>query len=134
MDILTKFVAAFGLTLVALLGVMWSGWTWRQKPKRRLHLFLVGITVAFLVVTIALALELGESYDLDAAGWITPIHMSLARAATASLLLPVVTGVQVLRTGRVGRAHRAAALTSFTLIALAAATGFWMVYQAPALV
>ncbi len=134
MDILTKFVLAFALTLVALLAVMWSGWTWRKRQKRRLHLFLVGITLAFLVTTIALALELGEHYDLVAAGWITPLHMSIARVATVSLLLPLVTGIQVIRTGQVGRAHRASALTCFTLIALAAATGFWMVYAAPAFV
>ena len=132
MDILTKFVLAFGLTLVALLGVLWTGLRWRVQRRRCLHLGLVGLTVALLVATIVLALELGEAYDLESTGWIYPVHMALARTATASLLLPVVTGVAVLRTGRVHRAHRIGALVAFVLIALAAATGFWMVYLAPA--
>lgn len=131
MDILTKFVLAFSLTLVALLGVLWTGWNWRKQRRRALHLGLVGVTVALLVLTIVLALELGHSYDLEAAGRIYPIHMALARTATAALLLPVITGIAVLRTGRVHRSHRIAALIAFTLITLAATTGFWMVYLAP---
>ena len=132
MDILTKFVLAFGLTLVALLGALWTGWHWRVKRRRALHLVLVGITLGLLTLTIVLALELGHAYDLEAAGWIYPVHMALARSATFSLVLPAATGIAILRTGRVGRAHRIAALVSFTLIALAAVTGFWMVYLAPA--
>jgi hypothetical protein len=129
-DILTKFVLAFGLTLVALVGVLWTGLRWRVQRRRGLHLSLVVVTVGLLVFTIVLALELGHAYDLESAGLIYPVHMALARTATFSLLLPVATGIQVLRTGQVGRAHRAGAFSAFTLVALAAITGFWMVYLA----
>lgn len=131
MDILTKFVLAFLLTLVSLLGVMWSGWTWRTKRKRGLHLSLVALTVGLLGFTIVLALELGPAYDLEAAGWIYPVHMALARVATVSLLLPVITGIRVILGGEVGKAHRITALVAFGLVAAAAVTGFWMVYLAP---
>ena len=127
---MTEFVLAFLFTVLALVGVLWTGFRWQVKRRRTLHLTLVGITVGLLVWTIFAALGLGEGYDLESAGTIYPVHMFLAQAATLSLILPVVTGILTLRTAKRHRHHRLGALTAFTLILLAAITGIWMILVA----
>jgi hypothetical protein len=130
MTSLSEFILAFLLTVVALVGVMWTGWHWRTKKRRRLHLSLVATTLGLLLWAIVVALELGEGYDLDSAGTIYPVHMAIARIATLSLAAPLVTGVITIRTGKLHRNHRNAALFSFCLVLLSAITGVWMVLAA----
>lgn len=125
-----EFVLAFLCTVSALVGVLWTGLSWRIKRRRRLHLSLVGLSVCLLVWTIIAALELGTGYDLHSAGRIYPVHMFLARLATLGLVLPVVTGLITLRTGKLHRYHRQCAFAAFSLIVLAAITGIWMILAA----
>ncbi|MCA9002739.1 MAG: hypothetical protein KDB61_12505, partial [Planctomycetes bacterium] len=72
------FVGFLLLTVALLGGVAITG----LKAKRRLHLKLVVATVISLAVAIRYALLVGEHYDLESAGAITPIHMTMARVAT----------------------------------------------------
>ncbi len=119
MDAATGFLASFGVTLVLLLGVVWTGF----RARRRVHLPLVACTVAMLVVTILFAERLGQHLDIESAGPITPIHLALAKAATLSFLLPLVTGIRTLRNPRGRRLHRYAAFTALVLTVAAAGTG-----------
>ena len=120
------FGLAFSLTLCALLGVVFTGLRWRKQRRRALHLGLVVVAVALLVWTIVEAYALGDHYDLESAGLVFHVHMFLARAATVSLLIPVMGGAMVLKTGRYHVAHRFAAFVAVALAALAAITGVWM--------
>ncbi|MFT6362535.1 MAG: hypothetical protein ACJAZ8_000941 [Planctomycetota bacterium] len=124
---MTQFSLAFLCTVLALVGVLWTGFRWRVKRRRALHLSLVGLSIAFLVWTIIAAFRLGEGYDLHSAGTIYFVHMFLARLATACLMLPIITGIITLRTGKLHRYHRQCAIAAFTIIVLAAITGIWMI-------
>ena len=128
---LTTFVLAFGLTLGSLIVTLVSGLRWRVKRRRGLHLGSVAVAVGFLAWTVAAAYRLGDLYDLEAAGWIFPVHMFLARAGTGALLLPAVSGLVVLKTGKRHGLHRKLAFLAFGTVVLAAVTGFWMLYRAP---
>lgn len=128
---LTTFVLAFGLTLGCLVVTLVSGLRWRIKRRRGLHLGSVVCALGCFAWTIAAAYRLGDLYDLEAAGWIFPVHMFIARAGTAALLLPAVSGLVVLKTGRHHALHRKLAFLAFGTVVLAALTGFWMLYAAP---
>ena len=123
-----SFVAAFVVTLALLGGVVASG----IRGRRRQHVALVAGALASLGVTILLAYRLGDLYDLEAAGAITPVHMSIARVATASYLLPLATGILTWRDARWRRLHLVCAITALTLTVIAAATGTAMIAAAPA--
>jgi hypothetical protein len=126
-------VAAFAglllLTVLLLAFVVLTG----LRARRRLHLTLVGVTIVSLGLTIVAAFGVGELYDLESAGWITPVHLKLARFATASFVLPAATGVLTVRNGRVRPWHRGAAVVAVTLTVAAALTGFWMLLEADSL-
>lgn len=77
------------LTVVALAVVVVTG----LKRRRGAHVVGVAFALAFLGGAIVYALRVGEIYDLEAAGAITPIHLNLARVTTFGYLLPAVTGV-----------------------------------------
>ena len=130
MNPMIEFALAFLLTLAALVGVLWTGLQWQVKRRRGLHLGLVTLTVALLVWTIAAALRLGVGYDLESAGPIYPVHMLLAKLATLALLVPVLTGISTLRSGKRHRFHRMAAFSAFGMIVLSAGTGIWMIAAA----
>ena len=121
-----NFFTALLLTVVFLGGAAITGF----KRRRTLHLTLVGLSVAGLAASIVFALELGEVYDLDAAGWITPVHLGLAKIATFLYVWPAATGVLTLRDDKWRRSHRVAALSVFTLTVLATITGAWMLLAA----
>lgn len=131
MTLLTTFVLAFGLTLASLVVTMITGLRWRIKRRRKLHMGSVVMALGFFAWTIATAYKLGALYDLDGAGWIYPVHMVLARTGTAFLLLPVISGVCVLKTGKHHARHRMLAFVAFGTVTLAAITGFLMLYMAP---
>ena len=127
MDATAGFISAFALTLVFLALVVVTGF----RAKRRWHVTFVGCAVACLGVTIAFALRLGELYDLQAAGAITPIHLTLAKVATASYLLPAGTGLRTIFVPSTRRLHRKAAFVALALTVAAAITGTWMMCLAP---
>jgi hypothetical protein len=120
------FLGALALTLVVLGVVVWSG----VRARLRVHFPAVACAVVLLALTIWFAEQLGREYDLDAAGAIKPVHLTLAKLATAAYLAPLTTGVMTLRDRRHRRAHLVAALATLALTVAAAVTGTWMVLAA----
>lgn len=120
----------FAAALVVTVGLLGAVVVTGLRAARRAHLTLVACTVVSLAVTIYFAEKLGELYDLDAAGWITPVHLALAKVATLSYLAPIVTGVMTIRDARHRRMHGKVALTIVALTVLTAITGTWMVCAA----
>ena len=121
------FLVAFGLTLVSLALVVVTGFA----ARRKLHIPLVAITFAGLGVTVYYAYGLGKIYDLHAAGWITPLHLTLARVTTACFLLPIATGIRTLFVPSTRRLHRKFALLVVALTVVTAVTGGIMLWLAP---
>jgi hypothetical protein len=114
------------VTVLLLVGVLVTGLTGRVRP----HLTLVALTVTALGLTIFFAEQLGELYDLQSAGWITPVHLTIAKLATVSYLLPLTTGLMTLRNRTYKRYHFRAALLVLGLTVSAAGTGVWMLLAA----
>ena len=127
MSAVAPFAAFLGLTLSLLAGAVATG----LRARRRIHLTLVSCTVLSLAVTIFFAGRLGRLYDLEAAGWITPVHLSIARLCTAAYLLPFGTGLWTLRHPEGRPWHRRAAFFVVGLTVLTAATGTWMILASP---
>jgi hypothetical protein len=100
------------------------------RGRVRLHLWTVGTTVVSLGLTIWSAEQLGELYDLDAAGAIKPVHLALAKIATAGYLAPLITGWMTLRDRRHKRLHFRCAMAILVLTVTAAITGTWMLLAA----
>ena len=123
MDATVGFIAFFALTLAGLAATVLTG----LKARVRIHIACVVTTVALLGITIFFAEQLGERYDLESAGAITPVHLALAKIATASYLLPVVSGVATLRNRRWRRVHLTLAVITLTLTVGAAGTGTAMI-------
>lgn len=116
------------VTTVAFLGLV--AWTGRRR-RIPLHLLCVACALASLAGAIACALRVGERYDVHAAGWITPVHLSLARFATALYLWPLLTGPLVLLGRLRGRWHHIGAWLAIGLTVLATITGAWMLALSP---
>lgn len=120
------FVAFFAITLVLLAVVTWSGF----RAMRRVHIPCVVATLAALAVTVHYAYQLGKIYDLKSAGIITPIHLTLAKITTLSLLGPAVTGVRTLFVPSTRKLHRKVAFVALGLTVLSAITGTIMILLA----
>jgi len=116
------FLAFLALTLALLAAVVRTG----LRARRRWHLSFVALTVAALGATIFFAEKMGEHYDLDSAGWITPVHLWLAKTTTLGYLAPVVTGALTLRNPAWRPRHRVCAFGVLALTVLTAVTGTWM--------
>lgn len=131
MSPLAQFLAWFFATVLLLCVAAWLGRTAARHPGRRAkHVAFVLLTAASLAWTIKVAYELGEHYDLQSAGWITPVHLAIAKVATGFLVFPIVAGVLAWKDGRKRRAHAFLAWCAMTLIVLAAATGTVMILMA----
>ena len=114
----------FLLVTVALLGcVLVTGFQGKRKP----HLILVALAVASLGTTIYFAEQLGRLYDLDAAGWITPVHLTLAKVTTFAYVAPIFTGFRLLKDPTWRPRHKRMAFLVLGLTLLTAATGTWMI-------
>lgn len=120
------FALFLALTLVLLAAVVWTG----LRARRRVHIPCVAATLAALGVTIFFAEQMGEHYDLCAAGLITPVHLWLAKVTTLAYLAPLVTGVLTIRDARWRRRHRVCAFVVLAMTVATAATGTWMVLAA----
>lgn len=120
------FFGFFGATLVALIVVFWSG----HHGRLRLHIPAVIGTVALLGTTIYFAERLGHHYDLAATGRIYPVHLFLAKLATASYLLPLLSGIITLRRPPFRPVHRGLAILTLLLTVAAAGTGTLMLWRA----
>jgi hypothetical protein len=119
--------ASFLLLTVALLALaVVTGFA----ARRRWHIGFVVSTLLSLAVTVWYALRLGELYDLESAGIITPIHLTLAKVTTLSYLLPIATGLRTLRSPAVRPWHRRLALLAVGLTVASLVTGSLMVLLA----
>lgn len=87
------FLVFLTLTVALLVSVIATG----RAGKRRLHLALVVLTLASLGTTIYFAEQLGTLYDLTAAGWMTPFHLTLAKICVVAYLGPLITGWMTFR-------------------------------------
>ena len=88
------------------------------------------MTVLSLSVAIYYAILLGDLYDFEAAGWIYPTHMWIAKVATASYVLPLTTGLLTLKNPKMRGKHRWCAFLVVALTLAAAGTGAAMVMLA----
>lgn len=126
MSPMTGFVTFLLVTLILFGAVMWSGLT----ARRRIHIPCVVLTLAALAFTIHYAYQLGKIYDLESAGIITPIHLTLAKVTTVSLLGPAVTGVRTIFVPSTRRLHRKLAFVALGLTIVSAVTGTIMILLA----
>jgi hypothetical protein len=117
------------VTVLLLAAVVMTGLKARVRP----HLVLVALALASLGTAIWYAEQLGDYYDLEAAGLITPVHLTLAKTTTVGYVLPLVTGILTLRNRRWRKRHLFCAVLILTLTLLTAVTGSWMVLVAPLL-
>ena len=126
MSALPGFVLFLALTLLCLAGAVASG----LRAKRKVHITCVAGALACLGLTIYYALGVGKHYDLASAGWITPVHMWMAKIATASYLLPIASGLRTIYRPATRRLHRKLAFGVLALTVLTAITGTWMLLAA----
>ena len=117
------------LTVIALVAVVVTG----LRARVKLHIGLVATTLVLLALTIYFAEQLGELYDLRAAGAITPIHLTLAKITTLAYLLPVASGVMTLRNRAHRRLHFRLAMLVLALTLATTVTGATMLWMSPKL-
>ena len=121
------FLVFLSSTLVLLGLVVATG----LRAMRRWHIPLVVCALASLAMTIRYALLLGKLYDLQAAGAITPIHLTVARITTACYLLPIATGIRTIFAPGTRKVHRRLAFLPLAMTVLTAITGTLMLCLAP---
>ena len=121
------FVTAVSVTVLFLIAVVVTG----LRGRITIHIPCVLGAFISLGIAIVFALQLGKHYDLEQAGMITPIHLTLAKIATAAYVLPVITGIRTLKSRVHRRAHFWAAMLALTLTATALVTGTLMLMWAP---
>ena len=124
------FLGALLVTVALLAGAAFTG----RARKIRAHVCFVLAAVSSLAVAIVFAIKLGEHYDLEKAGRITPIHLTLARVTTAFYLWPIVTGPLAARGLVRPRLHRAGAWIALVLTLAATVTGIMMLAGAERIV
>ncbi len=123
------FLTFLCVTLACLGGAVVTG----RAAKRKPHLFWVTGAVIGLFVTIYFAEGLGHLYDLEAAGWIYPFHLLLAKVTTGSYLVVIASGIATIRQSSRRKTHSRIAYSVLGLTALTAITGTWMLLAAPLL-
>jgi hypothetical protein len=123
---LVGFVVFLLATVALLCSVVFTG----LRAKLAAHLALVVLTLGALATTIHFAKALGHEYDLASAGAITPVHLMLAKIATAAYLAPAITGVLTLRDRKHRRTHFKAAMFALALTVASTITGLWMLLAA----
>ena len=113
--------------LIATVGLLAAAVVTGLRARRRLHVTSVVLALVSLGITIFWAEKLGELYDLDQAGWVTPVHLAFAKVTTVAFLLPVVTGLRTLRHPATRTLHRRVVVLVLTLVAITSVLGTWMV-------
>jgi len=114
------------LTVATLVLVVITG----LKARLRSHITLVVTALVFLGCAIYFAVQVGHLYDLKSAGVITPIHLTVAKLATAAYLLPLISGLMTLRDRKHKPLHFKLAVVALILTAIAAVTGTLMLWMA----
>ena len=124
------FLGALLTTVALLVGAVFTG----RARKIRAHVGFAAASVMCLAVAIVFALKVGELYDLEAAGRITPIHLALARITTVSFLWPVLTGPLAAWKKVNPKVHRAGAYLALVLTLASTVTGLMMLAGAERIV
>lgn len=122
----TGFTVFFLLTLMLLAAAVAAG----LRAKRRWHLTFVALSFGSLGVAIYYAKQLGQVYDLESAGRITAVHLTLAKVTTIGFLLPVLSGIATVRNRANIVWHRRLAWSVLSMTVLSAVTGVWMILAA----
>ena len=117
------FLTFLAVTLAFLGAAVVSGY----QAKRKVHLPCVALAVVSLLVTIYYAEQLGEQYDLETAGLMTPVHLFLAKTTTLAYLAPVVTGIRTLRNAGGRKLYGRVAWIVLLMTVITAGTGTAMV-------
>jgi hypothetical protein len=120
------FLGSLMGTVVMLAGAAFTG----RARRIRAHVGFVAAAVTGLAIAIYFALQVGQLYDLEKAGMITPIHLTLARVTTASFLWPLLTGPLAARKMVSPRVHRLGAWIALILTLASTVTGMMMLYGA----
>ena len=120
------FLVFLAITLAFLGGVVVTG----RAARRSLHIPLVACAVASLLTTIYFAEQLGQTYDLESAGAIYPIHIGFAVTTTCMYAVPILTGIVTLKKPRLRKFHAAVAWLVIGLTVITAVTGTWMLLAA----
>ena len=114
------FFVALGLTAVAVVLTVRSG----RRGDRRSHVLRALLTVALLIVSIVLALMLGQARNFPDPAM--AIHKVIARTA-GLLVLPVIfTGIMLWRRPGWRIVHRACVYGLIIALAVAIVTGTWV--------
>lgn len=129
-DPLVPFAAALGTTAALLGCAAVAG----RRRKIGGHILFVWAAVVMLALSIKFALDLGKAYDLESAGRITPIHLTIARITTISYLWPLLTGPLAMRDKVPRKLHRVGAWCALLLTLAALVTGAMMVMGAERIV
>lgn len=117
------FVLFLLVTVAILAVVVVTG----LQARRRAHVPAVISLVVSLGLAIFFAERLGEHYDVESAGWITPVHLTIAKITTVGYLVPVATGLWTLRHPGTRKLHGRVAFAIVALTVLTAVTGVTMV-------
>ena len=120
------FLGSAAIAAVLLVGVVMTG----RAARRRAHLTLVALTLVALATAVLSAERLGAEYDIEGAGWITPVHLWIAHLTVVGLLLPVGSGLLTLKRPRTRRLHGRRAFVALAMTMLSAVTGAWMLLAA----
>ena len=124
------FLTFLCVTLVCLGGAVVTG----RAAKRKVHLSWVTGAVIGLATTIHYAKELGELYDLEAAGWIYPFHLLLAQVTSGAYLVVIGSGIATIKKASRRKTHGRIAYSVLFLTVMSAITGIWMLLSATPLV
>ncbi|MFT7486136.1 MAG: hypothetical protein ACI9F9_001989 [Candidatus Paceibacteria bacterium] len=116
------FVGSLCITLVFLGAAVFTGF----KARRKRHLCCVAGAVLMLVSTIYYAIALGELFDLESSGIVTPIHLTTAKINTAAYLFPVITGIWTIKNPSKRKLHGRVAMAVLVLTVFTAVTGTMM--------
>jgi hypothetical protein len=122
----SRFVLFLLLTLALLGCVVLTG----RRAQRRAHLGFVALAIAALGATIWCAVLLGDHYDLESAGFVTPLHLAVAKFTTLAYLAPLVLGYLTTRDRKWFAWHRRAAYAVLLLTLVTSVTGTWMLLAA----
>jgi len=122
----TGFFLFLCVTLAGLAGAVVTG----RAARRKAHFRCVATAIVSLGVAIYYAEQLGKLYDLEAAGWIYPFHLLLAKVTTASYFVVIGSGLATLRSSSRRKTHGRIAYSVLVLTVMTAITGIWMILAA----
>ena len=122
------FPLFLAVTVAFLIGAIVTGF----KARIPVHLTCVAGALVSLCLAIWFAIQLGPLYDLETAQPITDVHLLIAKLATFSFVLPLISGIATLRerSPKHRKRHLVCAMIAVVLTVAATVTGAWMLWLA----